>query len=210
MNEMAEDSKTPQRITYWDRILAIVAIIAIIVTILISPGLFTLGSTLVGLPLFATLLATDKEDESKWDCYSFGTAYAFCCILIFGFLLINPLTLLLAPWLTGVITPWMQHFVNIGGIGNIEAVKEQYNPQAIVFSQVSDGIVFFVAIALAWIVARWRLWVFRNKSKPPRLPRFLATLIWKDPPWLSNTSISLTGQQPSVAQTPFNVRDEEA
>src|SRR2546423_1666248 len=149
---MAEPSEKHEVITYWDRILAIVAIIAIIVTILISPGLFTLGSTLVGLPLFVTLLATDKDDESKWDCYSFGAAYALCCVLIFGFFVINPLILLFAPWLTQVITPLVQFFINIGGIDKLNVGEEQWKPQAIAFSQVSDGMVFLVAIVLGLIV----------------------------------------------------------
>ena len=77
-------------ISHGDRVLVIVAIIGVITAVILAPGPYTLGNTLIGLALLATLYACDREDNTWLDCASVGGASALCFILISGVLLINP------------------------------------------------------------------------------------------------------------------------
>lgn len=99
---MSYQSPTPRHvdfdsdnIPYWDRIVAIVAVIAVIVAFFVVPGLFTPINSFVGIVFFSMLLATDKKDRSAWESISFSGAAGLCFLLTFGIILVNPLILFL-------------------------------------------------------------------------------------------------------------------
>src|SRR5207302_422607 len=79
-----------ENIPYWDRLVAIIAIISVISLFFVTPGPFTLSNTFVGILFFSMLIATDKKDRSVWESISFCGAIGLCFVLTFGIILVSP------------------------------------------------------------------------------------------------------------------------
>ena len=159
-----EQEVKPEKVNN-DRMAIIVAGIAIGISLIATPGLYTLMNIPIGLVLIVTLHAVDsRRDDSWFQSASFALAWALTSLVIVGVFLVN-------PYLTDdhgmfktdegySITDPLYH----SEIPAIEGIKHTLRDEA------GDAVsVCFVSIvAIFWYFRRRRLYTIQP---PPLLPQ---------------------------------------